>query len=568
MSPSPARKRLAFVAVAACVCLTLPAAGSTTGARAASKGTMPTRWSDTGPAPGVYLADYGPSFYVGFAPRVHDPKRLHIELARGNQLRVTAVLGDAEIESYAHELLVRLRTIKELLARGVIDLAQNRPFVEFEEQLRAADVEGLVASRKALTPDDYRAKNLALLEKLNPRRVFRIRIPVDGMIKRWKAELAALSDEQWKVAKTRLAAANRALPGRLVLVALDAEDEALLAAAWSAARWSLAGTSESIGPDAFPAAGRAFLTRVAGQRYQIGETVVEAVELTAIYPAGTINRTVAYKGRQVPAFGVTGVWPLIPRRHGRGNLGSVDYISPNPGYGYLPNLGYEYGGGIEYNSIHNAALRWPLSMGKILPEAWRTPPASPEKEPRYRYLWLASRGPVSHGCTRLPSGHLAELRSILPADPKALQSLPTYRNLPQCYDVYDIDGDGDEEVMGVKYYLAFSATEDRRPKDAWAMNERRPFYEWLYGDDLVELTETTARLRNVVTCAFVAKAAVEQAPQPELPLYEAEYAPERLQFYRLRKAAIEGSRGQYFQQELTRISAGYEADANKLFLEK
>ena len=33
----------------------------------------------------------------------------------------------------------------------------------------------------------------------------------------------------------------------------------------------------------------------------------------------------------------------------------------------------------------------------------------------FRRVALTSRGPVSHGCTRLNDGHLAELREMLPS---------------------------------------------------------------------------------------------------------------------------------------------------------
>ena len=60
-------------------------------------------------------------------------------------------------------------------------------------------------------------------------------------------------------------------------------------------------------------------------RYRVRDGSVEAIEFTAIYPAGTIDGTTTYKGETLPAFGVTGVWPLIrrdegPRSHRDGGL--------------------------------------------------------------------------------------------------------------------------------------------------------------------------------------------------------------------------------------------------------
>jgi hypothetical protein len=66
-------------------------------ARAALDATE-TDWDGSEPPPGVYFHWYEPSFYTGFAPRTQDPERVHIELARGNQVRVTVVLGDRDLD--------------------------------------------------------------------------------------------------------------------------------------------------------------------------------------------------------------------------------------------------------------------------------------------------------------------------------------------------------------------------------------------------------------------------------------------------------------------------------------
>ena len=45
------------------------------------------------PVYGVYYDRREPSFYTGFAPRSQDPDRVHLQIGRGNQLRITAVLS-------------------------------------------------------------------------------------------------------------------------------------------------------------------------------------------------------------------------------------------------------------------------------------------------------------------------------------------------------------------------------------------------------------------------------------------------------------------------------------------
>src|SRR5206468_3373572 len=146
-----------------------------------------------------------------------------------------------------------------------------------------------------------------------------------------------------------------------------------------------------------------FLQRATGGRYRVHDGKVEAAEFTAIYPAGTIDASTTYKGERLPDFGVTGVWPLIRRSEGRGNTGMVDYLSPNPGYGFITMLPYEHASGIEYNAFHNAGVRCSLGETPFLPSAWRKVMGERDKTKPYQNLWIVGRGPTSHGCTRLGS---------------------------------------------------------------------------------------------------------------------------------------------------------------------
>ena len=215
----------------------------------------------------------------------------------------------------------------------------------------------------------------------------------------------------------------------------------------------------------------------------VRDGAVEAVEFTAIYPAGTIDATTTYKGETLPAFGVTGVWPFIRRDQGRGLTGMVDYISPNPGYGFITMLPYEHAGGIVYNAFHNAGVRCALGDTPFLPSAWRKVMGERDPKKPYQNLWIVARGPTSHGCTRLASGHMTELRQIVPSESPVLERMVNFRSLPQCYDVFDIRGDGTPQVMGVQYYLAYK-NRDHTPIKSYVTNRREPFYRWLYGDNI------------------------------------------------------------------------------------
>ena len=103
----------------------------------------------------------------------------------------------------------------------------------------------------------------------------------------------------------------------------------------------------------------------------------------------------------------------MPRMHGNGMIGMVDYISAAGYYGLIPMFPYEYGGGIAYNSIHNTGISNWIGGHKLLPKEWSKYTEGSRTGKPYNRVALTSRGPVSHGCTRLGSGHLAELRELL-----------------------------------------------------------------------------------------------------------------------------------------------------------
>src|SRR5262245_39292007 len=141
------------------------------------------------PRYGMYYQRYEPSFYTGFAPRTLDPRRVHLHLGRGNQLRVTVVLADEVLRDYARDLVARQRIYRALIDSGQLVLTQNRGFEQFERTLGDEHVADLAAHEIALSSEALRARNLALLEQLNPGRVFHIAMPVDGVIARWVARL-------------------------------------------------------------------------------------------------------------------------------------------------------------------------------------------------------------------------------------------------------------------------------------------------------------------------------------------------------------------------------------------
>ena len=515
--------------------------------------TTETEWDGSEPAPGVYFHWYEPSFYTGFAPRTQDPGRVHIELGRGNQVRVTVVLGDRELDAYLDDLVQRRKTYQELIDRGVIELTTNRQYERFTARLDEAGVTTAAGAHD-------RAKAVDTISRLNPDRVFRIHMPIDQVARRWHATLGTL-DPGAPLAR-KLDAANASLPGRVNLSELPADLDAALARA--------ADTAHREGPDS-PALREqtvAFVDKATGGRYAARNGAIDVVEFTAIYPAGTVDATTTYRGEKLPDFGVTGVWNMTPRTHGRGLLGMVDYLSPNPGYGFITMLPYQYAGGITYNAFHNAGVRAQLDSTKFLPAAWRKVASERDPKKPYQNLWLVSRAPVSHGCTRLASGHESELRQIVPTDSAVLERVRTFRNLPACYDVFDLRGDGQPAVMGVQYYVAYKCDTEHTPVRTYVTNRRDAYYRWLYGANVELGPVGGTKIRDVPVCRFVGLHKAEEAERrSNLPLYEAPFEPEAIQFYKTKRVPFDSDTGFELNRELRKVGAGHTTDRAKLLLD-
>jgi hypothetical protein len=245
----------------------------------------------------------------------------------------------------------------------------------------------------------------------------------------------------------------------------------------------------------------------------------------------------------------------------------VDYISSAGYYGILPMFPYEYGGGIAYNSIHNTGISNWIQGHPLLPTEWRTYSEGSRNGKPYNRVALTSRGPVSHGCTRLNTGHLGELREMLPSTSEHMEGIVNYRNVSHCYDVFDRRGDGNNEIMGVQYYFAFRHTDSRVANQIWAQNNRKEFYEWLYGDEMNYGPIGQVTFDEVCTGKFVGKKAREGKIYKGLTLYEAPYQPETLQFYKIKGVGSTTDKGYDFNRELRRVGYGYTVDRKVLMLD-
>ena len=490
-------------------------------------GMVPSLRADEGPTDppsyGVYYDRREPSFYTGFAPRTSDPRRLHLHIGRGNQLRVTAVLADDVLIEYARDLWQRWRTYRALIDSRRLVLTQNNAFDEFEQRLREVELERLVREEKALAPATLRERNLRLLERLNPGRVFRIRMPVDDVVQHWSANVRP-ADHRGLDGTRRLELVNLLLPTRLWVTELEpgvgGDVDALVA--------RVPATPGAKPPPDLRAAYLALLARLSKGLYPVRDGEIAFDEFTAIYPVGTFNEYTTWNGKRIPDYPTPGRRTLTTHQRSL----TVDHIPTDESYSYSPWLPYMHVGTNMHNSFHTLWWQMERAHTGFLPAAWRGGDHDDRDGKPYRYLWLLSRGPMSHGCTHVNAGHIAELRQLLPAETERLYDVNVFYNQSQLYDVFDIDGDLTPEVMGVRYFIAYSLR-DKTPDQLRAPLERRAYYAWLYAGDLDYDAADHGVFHDVRDGRFVGRDAMIGRQYESLALREAAYEPERVQFYRL-----------------------------------
>ena len=475
------------------------------------------------PAYGVPYDRYEPSFYTGFAPRALDPARVHLHLGRGNQLRVTHVLSDEVVESYARDLAHRRETYGDLAREKKIVLTQNTSFDDFEERLDDVELSRLVSEEDGLSKAALRERNLRLLETLNPGRIFRIRRPTAELAAQWIRRVKP-EDAKGMKERRRLELLNALLPTRLWHASIDASTTKELAALVRAA-----GSEDADSPSAdFQEQYVGLLERVSGGHYPQRGSALEFVEFTAIYPVGSFNEFTNYRGRKIPMYPTPGRRALTTHQRTK----TVDHIPDKAVYGYFPWIPYMHVGDRLHNSFHT--LWWKMEPPKtsFLPTDWHDIDRGRREEGDYRYLWLLSRGPMSHGCTHVNAGHISELRQVMPSETKKLYEIDTFLTKSHLYDVFDIDGDGTPEVMGVRYFIAFSL-KNKKAHKLRVRNERKAYYDWLYGGELRYREDGTPYFERVVDGQFVGRTAIDGFEYDDIDLYEAEYEKERIQFYRM-----------------------------------
>jgi hypothetical protein len=289
--------------------------------------------------------------------------------------------------------------------------------------------------------------------------------------------------------------------------------------------------------------------------YPVKGKMLDFYEFTAVYPVGTLNQFAKYDGRKIPLYPCPGKRNLI--EHQRTKV--VDHIPDKQCYGYLPWLPYMHVGKTLHNSFHTLWFQNSTKTNTFIPKEWKQNTKDSRTGKPYPYLWLLSRGPMSHGCTHVNAGHISELRQMLPSPEKLLPKVVTFRNKSNHFDVFDIDGDGRPEVMGVKYFHAYSL-KNKKPYKRRAPADRKSFYKWLYVNGYHYDNQGNVIFEEAPTSKFVRKNAYQGEIFKNIPLYEAEYAPETIQFYN-RMPIV-------FVRELRRISSSYDHNRKVLKLDK
>lgn len=513
-----------------------------------------TVWKDTkSKIPGIFFYRLEPMFYTGFAPRIQDPKRVHTFLGRGNQLRVTAVLSNEAIEEYLQDIALRYLTVQELLDEGKLELTQNTQWERFKKIINEEGIMALAGGADYMDPEAYRAMAITKMAALNPGRVFHIKMDMRDRLRTWaENELPKAKNAD---PGTQLVVVNDMLPTRLELTSMTTPmHEKLVAAeaAWDAYKQS----QTDAGFETFFTAAADLFHEAAGDVYTINNKgYVDHWEFTAIYPVGTLNQYVKHEGKQIPLYPCPGVRQVC--YHQRTKI--ADHISEKGSYGFTPWIPYMHVGSKLHNSFHSLWFRIDARSYSEIPDSWRHIETGAREGKPYPYLWLVSRGPMSHGCTHVNAGFLNELRQIFPSTEENLRQVITFRNKYQDYDIFDIDGDGQPEVMGVAYFHAY-ALKGKQPAKRRAPAERKAFYEWLYGSGYHYDAQDRVVFDEAAGSRFVGTKAEEGRVYHNIPLYEAEYFGESIQFYRTKPID--------FIRELRRVAVNYDLNEAALGLTK
>lgn len=483
-----------------------------------------------------------PSLYLGFAPKVETANQIHFRLGRGNQIRLTAVMDEMTVLTYPYNLKARYDLVKKSIDQKYIQVQAQNQFVLFEKVILSSGVLGLIQDLESgkITEADYKAKSIELIKKLNPGRVFDFKMNFSDVVSRWAASSLANYLKQTSASEFKsyalknpqqtIALVNEILPGRMNVFSMD---ESLIQ--------SLDQVVQSISKNGvdFTSVQKMvqFVQSTTQNRYQIqcsAQTAcqVNVLEFTAIYPNGsTIDATTDRTGNRIPRIREVGALSFLdnPGRF------DVDHIRNESFYGWAPKMDYTP----EGNGIHNPAVMTNLTL-----DAFKSLITEFNIPSDHTKLWIVSRGNVSHGCTRMSSGHILEVRNIFPTTNEEMKKVKYFGNASTDYDLFDIDGSGTFKVMGVQYYLSYglmSSEGDGYREGKFLIPEslnKISFYQQLYGKQQFREENGDVLFINPYISQFqlekvgnVRAKAFSQQYKGEFKLYEQSYEKDKLQLF-------------------------------------
>jgi len=518
----------------------------------------------------VYL-----SFYTGFAPRVESPERIHVRVSRGNQGRMTLILDEQTLYDYPFDLVARAGFYEQMLDEGWIDIDMESekgnavaPQARYFIDIVNSPVYGIattVSELKAQKADDidravlYR-KSLDTLKALNPERVFPMNFDLRAEFGKWLPAAKAFVGEDASgeaVAKKiagnpndALVLVNDLLFGRVNAIELSEASKELLTDVLAAI-----GDGKDYTDPGLLATTVELFREVTGGKYDFqvvnaegqmvpaldckseGDCRLNYHEFTSIYPIGSIKSSTRDRhGNVINTYATPGLWQFLSRRyHEIDNMRSEFY------YGMIPKMDYEALG----NGFHNPAVRF-AAVSDSVKESLSIPE-------HHAHFWAVKRGRVSHGCNRMSAGHVWEIRNIFPVENTRATQVYYYGNDPKDFDLFDINGDGNPEVMGVTYYISYNAK-----GTSWAgkreganldvsVRGTEKFYKGLLGaKNVFTYAEDGITIHDPSVSYFTKedfrkKRTISKIVEGDFPYYEQLYERDKIQFYRPLKIPTGGN---------------------------
>lgn len=521
-------------------------------------------WS---PGNGAANGAYYPSFYTGFAMRQQSPERIHVRTSRGNQTRITVILDQNTVKDYLFDLTKRAEFYNKVTSgdRPTYNTTPKNsdlmPTLSYFTDIITSSKYGIAdfvqsANAGSVSDEQIYSKGLETLKALNPGRVFQLKFDLKTEFSNWKKSIQAKAagDAQNILGKDSevVLAIQTLLMGRVNMT--EEPSDSVKAKLTNAVQMAVQNASDEqllpVALDLFKAAtGSKYDIQVVNENGQWESAIqcdgntctLSYPEFTTIYPTGSVQNKISDEfGNSINDFATPGLWQFL-NYSGR----EVDNIRTEPYYGFVPKMDYE---GIG-NGFHNPAVRFSeWDLNKSIKAAFGMPD-------RYNTLWTVKRGGVSHGCLRLPSGHVWEMRQIFPVENSRMTQISFFGNSARDFDVYDIDGDGKMEVMGVEYLINYNLegagdSARREGQDLVVSTDAKTdYYTGLYGSKNVFTVEADGKYvfqnPKMSVQSYLdfkqQRISARIALQGDYPLYEMTYEKDKLQFYVLPGGADIGS---------------------------